>query len=184
KVNPDGSQVRIKDVAEVGLGSENFSISGEYNGMPASGMALRLATGGNLLDAVENVREVIADLEPYLPEGVKVVYPYDTSPMVETSINSVVHTLIEAIVLVFLVMYLFLQNLRATLIRTMAVPVVRLGTFGILSAFGFTINILTMYAMVLVIGLLVDDAIVVVENVERVMAEEKISAREATRKSM
>jgi multidrug efflux pump len=184
KVNPDGSQVRIKDVAEVGLGSENFSISGEYNGMPASGMALRLATGGNLLDAVENVREVIADLEPYLPEGVKVVYPYDTSPMVETSINSVVHTLIEAIVLVFLVMYLFLQNLRATLIPTMAVPVVILGTFGILSAFGFTINILTMYAMVLAIGLLVDDAIVVVENVERVMAEEKISAREATRKSM
>ncbi len=184
KMNPDGSQVRIKDVAEVGLGSENFAIAGEYNGMPASGMALRLATGGNLLDAVENVRGVISKLEPYLPEGVKVVYPYDTSPMVETSINSVVHTLIEAIVLVFLVMYLFLQNLRATLIPTMAVPVVILGTFGILSAFGFTINILTMYAMVLAIGLLVDDAIVVVENVERVMAEEKISAREATRKSM
>ncbi|HEY9573371.1 MAG TPA: efflux RND transporter permease subunit [Pusillimonas sp.] len=184
KMNPDGSQVRIKDVAEVGLGSENFSISTEFDGLPASGMALRLATGGNLLDAVENVREVISGLEPYLPEGVKVVYPYDTSPMVETSINSVVHTLIEAIVLVFLVMYLFLQNFRATLIPTMAVPVVILGTFGILSAFGFTINILTMYAMVLAIGLLVDDAIVVVENVERVMAEEKISAREATRKSM
>ncbi|MGB6103954.1 MAG: efflux RND transporter permease subunit [Pusillimonas sp.] len=184
KVNPDGSQVRIKDVAEVGLGSENFAIASEFDGLPASGMALRLATGGNLLEAAENVRAVISSLEPYLPEGVKVVYPYDTSPMVETSINSVVHTLIEAIILVFLVMYLFLQNFRATLIPTMAVPVVILGTFGILSAFGFTINILTMYAMVLAIGLLVDDAIVVVENVERVMAEEKISAREATRKSM
>ncbi|MDX3893125.1 efflux RND transporter permease subunit [Pusillimonas sp.] len=184
KVNPDGSQVRIKDVATVDLGAENFSISMQYNGKPSSGMALRLATGGNLLETVKRVEAVVSTLEPYLPEGVKVVYPYDTSPVVVASINSVVHTLFEAFVLVFLVMYLFLQNFRATLIPTLAVPVVLLGTFGILSAFGFTINILTMYAMVLAIGLLVDDAIVVVENVERVMTEEKLSAREATRKSM
>jgi len=184
KMNPDGSQVRIKDVAKVDLGAENFSISMQYNGKPSSGMALRLATGGNLLETVKRVEAVVSKLEPYLPEGVKVVYPYDTSPVVVASIDSVIHTLFEAFVLVFLVMYLFLQNFRATLIPTLAVPVVLLGTFGILSAFGFTINILTMYAMVLAIGLLVDDAIVVVENVERVMTEEKLSAREATRKSM
>jgi len=184
KVNTDGSQVRIKDVAKVGLSSENLSISSDYNGKPASGMALRLATGGNLLDAIRNVRNVLDQMEPYLPEGVEYVFPYDTSPVVQESISSVVHTLFEAIVLVFLVMYLFLQSFRATLVPTMAVPVVLLGTFGVLSAFGYTINILTMYAMVLAIGLLVDDAIVVVENVERVMAEEKLSAREATHKSM
>jgi multidrug efflux pump len=184
KVNTDGSQVRIKDVAKVGLSSENLSISSTYNGKPASGMALRLATGGNLLEAIQNVRGVLDQMEPYLPEGVQYVFPYDTSPVVEESISSVVHTLFEAIVLVFLVMYLFLQSFRATLVPTMAVPVVLLGTFGVLSAFGYTINILTMYAMVLAIGLLVDDAIVVVENVERVMAEEKLSAREATHKSM
>jgi len=184
KVNPDGSQVRLSDVADINLGAENFSISSDYNGNPSSGMALRLASGGNLLQTVERVESVIAQLEPFMPEGMKIVYPYDTSPVVKASINSVVHTLFEAIVLVFLVMYLFLQNFRATLIPTLAVPVVLLGTFGILSAFGFTINILTMYAMVLAIGLLVDDAIVVVENVERVMVEEKLSAREATRKSM
>ncbi|HUH86797.1 MAG TPA: efflux RND transporter permease subunit, partial [Pusillimonas sp.] len=184
KVNPDGSQVRLRDVARIDLGAENFSISGKYNGKPSSGMALRLATGGNLLETVERVEAVIAQLESFMPDGLKVVYPYDTSPVVEASISSVVMTLFEAIVLVFLVMYLFLQNFRATLIPTLAVPVVLLGTFGILAAFGFTINVLTMYAMVLAIGLLVDDAIVVVENVERVMVEEKLSAREATRKSM
>ncbi|AEC19586.1 Solvent-resistant pump membrane transporter Srp [Pusillimonas sp. T7-7] len=184
KVNPDGSQLRLRDVSEITLGAENFSISSEYNGNPSSGMALRLASGGNLLETVERVEGVIGKLEAFLPDGLKIVYPYDTTPVVEASIDSVVHTLFEAIVLVFLVMYLFLQNFRATLIPTLAVPVVLLGTFGILSAFGFTINILTMYAMVLAIGLLVDDAIVVVENVERVMVEEGLSAREATRKSM
>jgi len=184
KVNPDGSQIRLKDVANVGLGSENFAISTKYNGKPSAGIALRLATGANLLDTVKAVRQTVAALEPYMPEGVKVVYPYDTSPVVKASIEAVIHTLLEAIVLVFVVMYLFLQNLRATLVPTLAVPVVLLGTFGVLFACGFTINVMTMFAMVLAIGLLVDDAIVVVENVERVMAEEGLSPKEATRKSM
>ena len=184
KVNPDGSQVRLKDVAEVSLGSENFSISSQYNGQPAAGLALRLASGANLLDTVDRVKETVEGLKPYLPEGVEVYFPYDTSPVVAASIESVAHTLIEAIVLVFLVMFLFLQNLRATLIPAMAVPVVLLATFGVLFACGFTINVMTMFAMVLAIGLLVDDAIVVVENVERIMAEEGLSPKEATRKSM
>ena len=184
KVEKNGAQVRLKDVGEVDLGAQNFSISGNYNGKPASGMALRLATGANVLETIENVRATMATLEPYLPAGVKVVYPYDTSPVVTASIESVVKTLLEAIVLVFLVMYLFLQNFRATLVPTLAVPVVLLGTFAVLLAAGFTINILTMFAMVLAIGLLVDDAIVVVENVERIMHEEGLSAKEATKKSM
>ncbi|KPN87747.1 efflux RND transporter permease subunit [Pseudomonas nunensis] len=184
KVNPDGSQVRIKDVAQVGLGAENFSISGTYNGKPAAALALRLATGANLLDTVKGVRQTVAELEPYFPKGLKVVFPYDTSPVVGASIHEVVKTLFEGILLVFLVMYLFMQNIRATLIPTLAVPVVLLGTFGILAAFGFTINSLTMFGMVLAIGLLVDDAIVVVENVERVMSEDGSSPKEATRKSM
>ncbi len=184
KVNPDGSQVRVRDVATVGLGSENFSISGTYNGKPASAIALRLATGANLLDTVKGVRETVAQIEPYFPKGLKVVYPYDTSPVVGASIHEVVKTLLEGILLVFLVMYLFMQNIRATLIPTLAVPVVLLGTFGVLSAFGFTINTLTMFGMVLAIGLLVDDAIVVVENVERVMVEDGLSPKEATKKSM
>ena len=184
KVNADGSQVRVKDVAEVGLGAENFSISGTYNGKPAAALALRLATGANLLETVKNVRDTVARLQPYMPKGLKVVFPYDTSPVVGASIHEVVKTLFEGIVLVFLVMYLFMQNLRATLIPTLAVPVVLLGTFGVLSAFGFTINTLTMFGMVLAIGLLVDDAIVVVENVERVMVEDHLSPKEATQKSM
>ncbi|WP_028621280.1 efflux RND transporter permease subunit [Pseudomonas sp. Ant30-3] len=184
KVNPDGSQVRLMDVAEVSIGSENFSISSEINGKPAAGLALRLATGANLLDTVAQVKETVEALKPYLPEGVEVYFPYDTSPVVAASIESVAHTLIEAIVLVFLVMFLFLQNFRATLIPTMAVPVVLLATFGVLFACGFTINVMTMFAMVLAIGLLVDDAIVVVENVERLMVEEGLSPKEATRKSM
>jgi len=184
KVNRDGSQIRLKDVAEVGLSSENFSISAKYNGMPAAAMALRLAPGANLLESVKAVHETVDRLTPYLPEGVEVVYPYETAPMVSASIEAVVHTLFEAIVLVFLVMYLFLQNFRATLIPTLAVPVVLLATFGVLFACGFTINVMTMFAMVLAIGLLVDDAIVVVENVERIMSEEGLSPREATRKSM
>jgi multidrug efflux pump len=184
KVNPDGSQVRIKDVAEVGLQAENFSISSQFNGKPAAGLALRLATGANLLDAVAAVKKTADELKPYLPEGVEIVFPYDTSPVVAASIKSVIYTLFEAIVLVFLVMFLFLQNVRATLIPSLAVPVVLLATFGVLFAFGFTVNVMTMFAMVLAIGLLVDDAIVVVENVERIMAEEGLSPKEATRKSM
>lgn len=184
KVNPDGSQVRLRDVADVGLGSEIFSFNTRDNGKPSSAIALRLASGGNTLDAVKAVRGVISTLESTLPPGVKVIYPYDTAPVVTESINGVVSTLIEAIVLVFLIMFLFLQNWRATLIPTLAVPVVLLGTFGVMAAFGFTINILTMFGLVLAIGLLVDDAIVVVENVERIMAEEGLTPLEATRKSM
>jgi multidrug efflux pump len=184
KVNLDGSQVRLKDVASVGLGGENYSVSAQFNGKAASGLAIKLATGANALDTAKAIRTTIAQLEPFFPPGMKAVYPYDTTPVVTESISGVIHTLVEAIVLVFLVMYLFLQNLRATIITTMTVPVVLLGTFGILAAAGFTINTLTMFGMVLAIGLLVDDAIVVVENVERVMAEEKLSPRDATRKSM
>ncbi|MBB3103112.1 efflux RND transporter permease subunit [Azomonas macrocytogenes] len=184
KVNPDGSQIRLRNVAEVELGSEDYSLSSLYGGKPAAGIALRLATGANLLDTVKAVRQVVAELEPYLPDGVETSFPYDTSPMVSASIEAVLHTLFEAIVLVFLVMYLFLQNFRATLIPSLAVPVVLLATFGVLFACGFTINVMTMFAMVLAIGLLVDDAIVVVENVERIMAEEGLSPKEATRKSM
>lgn len=184
KVNPDGSQVRLGDVARVELGGEDYSISAEFNGSPASGLAIKLATGANALDTAKAVRATIAELEPFFPPGMKVYYPYDTTPVISESIMGVVMTLFEAIVLVFLVMYLFLQNFRATLIPTLAVPVVLLGTFGILAAFGFSINTLTMFAMILAIGLLVDDAIVVVENVERVMSEEGLSPLEATRKSM
>ncbi|WP_017245416.1 efflux RND transporter permease subunit [Stutzerimonas stutzeri] len=184
KVNSDGSQVRLKDVARVELAAERPAVTALYNGNPAAGIGIRLATGANALDTAQAVRQTLAELQPYFPPGVEVVYPFDTSPVVSTSINNVVHTLFEAIALVFLVMYLFLQNFRATLIPTLAVPVVLLGTFGLLAAFGFSINTLTMFAMVLAIGLLVDDAIVVVENVERVMAEEGLSPVEATRKSM
>ena len=184
KVKPSGAQVRLKDVAEVELGGQFTAISSKFNGKPASALALRLATGGNVLESVKAVRQTLAKLEPNFPPGVKAVFPYDTSPVVQVSIDSVVHTLLEAIVLVFLVMLLFLQSVRATLVPTLAVPVVLLGTFGILLAAGFTINLLTMFAMVLAIGLLVDDAIVVVENVERLMHEEHLSPKEATIKSM
>jgi multidrug efflux pump len=184
KVNRDGSQVRLRDVARVELGGENYAISAQFNGKPASGMAIKLATGANALDTAKAIRATIDQLKPFFPAGMEVVFPYDTTPVVSASIEGVLHTLGEAIVLVFLVMFLFLQNLRATIIPTLAVPVVLLGTFGVLAMFGFTINTLTMFAMVLAIGLLVDDAIVVVENVERVMAEEGLSPLEATRKSM
>ena len=184
KVNQDGSQVRVKDVAEVSLGADNFSISGNYNGLPSAGIAIRLAPGGNLLETIERVSAVLQAHEPFLPDGVKIVYTYDTSPVVEASISSVIATIFEAIGLVFLVMLLFLQSFRSTLIPTLAVPVVLLGTFALLPLFGLNINVLTMYAMVLAIGLLVDDAIVVVENVERLMHEEGLSPLEATRKSM
>ncbi|MES2870783.1 MAG: efflux RND transporter permease subunit [Pseudomonadota bacterium] len=184
KVNTDGSQVRLKDVAEIGLGGENYSISAQYNGLPSSGLAIKLAPGSNALDTAKALRKTISDLEPFFPEGMKVVYPYDTTPVVSASIEGVLATLVEAVVLVFLVMFLFLQNFRATIITTMTVPVVLLGTFGILAAAGFSINTLTMFGMVLAIGLLVDDAIVVVENVERVMSEEGLPPKEATKKSM
>ncbi|VDZ72192.1 acriflavin resistance protein B [Atlantibacter hermannii] len=184
KVNQDGSQVRLRDVAKVELGGESYDVIARYNGQPAAGLGIKLATGANALDTAAAVRESIEKMKPFFPRGLEVVYPYDTTPFVKISINEVVKTLVEAIVLVFLVMYLFLQNFRATLIPTIAVPVVLLGTFAILAAFGYSINTLTMFGMVLAIGLLVDDAIVVVENVERVMAEEGLPPKEATRKSM
>jgi multidrug efflux pump len=184
KANADGSFVRLEDVARVELGGESYRVVARYDGQPASGLGIKLASGANALDTAEGVKAAIEELKAFFPEGLDVVVPYDTTPFVSLSIEKVVHTLIEAVVLVFVVMYLFLQNFRATLIPTIAVPVVLLGTFGILYAFGYSINTLTMFAMVLAIGLLVDDAIVVVENVERVMSEEKLSALEATRKSM
>ncbi len=184
KVNQDGSQVRLKDVAKVELGGQSYDVVTRYNGQPAAGLGIKLATGANALDTAAAVHATIDKLKPYFPHGLQVVYPYDTTPFVKISIMEVVKTLVEAIVLVFLVMYLFLQNFRATLIPTIAVPVVLLGTFAILAAFGFSINTLTMFGMVLAIGLLVDDAIVVVENVERVMVEEGLPPKEATRKSM
>ncbi|AUX92679.1 multidrug efflux RND transporter permease subunit AcrB [Mixta gaviniae] len=184
KVNPDGSQVRLRDVATIELGGENYEIIARFNGQPASGLGIKLATGANALDTADAVKAELNRLSPTFPAGLKVVYPYDTTPFVKISIFEVVKTLFEAIVLVFLVMYLFLQNFRATLIPTIAVPVVLLGTFAIINAFGYSINTLTMFGMVLAIGLLVDDAIVVVENVERVMAEEGLPPKEATRKSM
>ncbi|MBK0003503.1 efflux RND transporter permease subunit [Erwinia sp. S38] len=184
KVNPDGSQVRIRDVGGVDLGPQDYSISATYNGKPSAGIALRLASGANVLDAIDGVRQTVENAMPSLPPGVIVKYPYDTSPVVSASIEEVVKTLFEAIVLVFFVMLIFLQNLRATLITTMVVPVVLLGTFGVLAACGYTINTLTMFGMVLAIGLLVDDAIVVVENVERVMHEEGLDPKAATIKSM
>ena len=184
KVNQDGSQVRLRDVAKVELGGENYDIIAKFNGKPASGLGIKLATGANALDTAAAIRAELVKMEPFFPSGLKIVYPYDTTPFVKISIHEVVKTLAEAIILVFLVMYLFLQNFRATLIPTIAVPVVLLGTFAVLAAFGFSINTLTMFGMVLAIGLLVDDAIVVVENVERVMSEEGLPPKEATRKSM
>jgi multidrug efflux pump len=184
KVNQDGSRVLLKDVAKVELGGENYDVIARFNGQPASGLGIKLATGANALDTADAVRKSIAKMEPFFPAGLKIVYPYDTTPFVKISIKEVVKTLVEAIVLVFIVMYLFLQNFRATLIPTIAVPVVLLGTFAILAVFGYSINTLTMFGMVLAIGLLVDDAIVVVENVERVMVEEGLPPKEATRKSM
>ena len=180
----DGGLVLLEDVARVEIGAENYATIAHFNGKPASGMAVQLAPGANALDTSHRVRELIEEYATFFPEGMTYVIPYDTTPFIEISIHEVQKTLIEAIILVFFVMLLFLQNLRATLIPTLAVPVVILGTFAILGAFGFTINVLTMLAMVLAIGLLVDDAIVVVENVERIMEEEGLSPREATRKSM
>ncbi len=180
----DGSLVRIGDVATVELGAEDYVSASTYNSAPATGLAINLAIGANAVRTAAAVKAAIDRLAPTFPEGMKVVYPYDTTPFVKISIEQVTHTLIEAIALVFLVMLAFLHNIRATLIPTLAVPVVLLGTFGVLAVAGYSINTLTMFAMVLAIGLLVDDAIVVVENVERIMHEEALSPREATVKSM
>lgn len=184
RVNADGSKVTVGDVAYVELGGQNYNIVARYNRQPSTGLAINLATGANALDTAKLVKERLAELEQFFPQGVELVIPYDTTPFVEISIQEVVKILFEAIILVFLLMFLFLQNLRATIIPTLAIPVVLLGTFGIISALGFSINTLTMFGLVLAIGLLVDDAIVVVENVERLMTEEKLSPRQATIKSM
>jgi len=184
RTNSDGSTVHLSDVARIELGSESYELVGRFNGRPASGLAIKLASNANALQTAAAVKAEINKLSRFFPNGMKVVYPYDTAPFVKISIEEVVKTLAEAILLVFLVMFLFLQNFRATLIPTIAVPVVLLGAFGVLAACGFSINTITMFGMVLAIGLLVDDAIVVVENVERVMSEEGLSPKEATRKSM
>jgi multidrug efflux pump len=184
RVNTNGSRVLLQDVARVELGAENYSVSTKYNGLPAAGLAIKLAPGANALDTRKAIDATLDRLAPFFPPGLKAVYPFDTTPFVRISIEEVLKTLFEAIVLVFVVMYVFLQNFRATLIPTIAVPVVLLGSFGVLAVAGFTINTLTMFAMVLAIGLLVDDAIVVVENVERVMEEEHLGPRDAARKSM
>ncbi|SFL33754.1 multidrug efflux pump [Desulfomicrobium norvegicum] len=184
KVHTDGSTVRLGDVAKVELGAENSQIVSRFNGQPAAALAIKLATGANALKTVEAIAEYTDSISSTFPAGMKVVEAFDTTPFVRISIEEVIRTLLEAVVLVFLVMYLFLQNFRATLIPTIAVPVVLLGTFGVLAAFGYSINTLTMFAMVLAIGLLVDDAIVVVENVERIMHEDGLSAKDATHLSM
>ncbi|MDR0827297.1 MAG: efflux RND transporter permease subunit, partial [Desulfovibrio sp.] len=184
RTNPDGSMVRLKDVARIEMNGENMDIVSRYNGKDCTGLAVKLASGANALETTDLVKREVENLSSFFPVGMKIVYPYDTSPFVRISIHEVYKTLGEAIALVFLVMYVFLQNLRATFIPTIAVPIVLLGTFGALAAFGFSINTLTMFGMVLAIGLLVDDAIVVVENVERLMAEEGLPPREAAKKSM
>ncbi len=184
KVDADGSQVRLKDLGEVELGSEQYDFTSRYNGHPAAAMGLRLASGANVLDASRAVDAALDELKPHLPHGAKIARVSEMAPIVRASIQSVIETLVEAVFLVFLVMWVFLQRFRITLIPTLAVPVVLLGTFAVLFAFGFTVNVITMFAMVLAIGLLVDDAIVVVENVERIMETEGLSPKEATRKSM
>ncbi|MDO9219973.1 MAG: efflux RND transporter permease subunit, partial [Thiobacillus sp.] len=184
RTSAQGGEVRLGEVARVEIGAENYGTLARFNGEPAAGVGIKLAAGANALETADAVRAKLAELQPYFPAGVEAVVPYDTTPFVRISIKSVVMTLIEAVALVFLVMFLFLQNLRATLIPTIAIPVVLLGTFGVMAAFGFSINTLTMFGIVLAIGLLVDDAIVVVENVERVMTEEGLSPKEATKKSM
>ena len=184
KNTTSGAQVRLGDVARVELGSDNYQFDSKFNGKPAGGIAIKLATGANALDTAAAVEERLSELRKNYPEGLEDTLAYDTTPFIKLSIESVVHTLIEAVILVFIVMFLFLQNWRATVIPTLAVPVVVLGTFAVINMFGFSINTLTMFAMVLAIGLLVDDAIVVVENVERVMQEEHLDPVVATEKSM
>jgi hydrophobe/amphiphile efflux-1 (HAE1) family protein len=184
KAQPNGGLVRLRDVARIARGPENFIVDNRYNGEPASGLGIQLAPGANALETSKLIRARIAELKSVFPPGLEVVYPNDVTPFIQVSIEEVVKTLLEGIVLVVLVMYLFMQNIRATLIPSITVPVVLLGTFGLMAALGFTINTLSMFGLVLAIGLLVDDAIVVVENVERIMREEGLEAREATQKAM
>lgn len=184
RTNPDGSSVLLKDAARVALGAENYGTKARVNGHPSAAVAIKLSPSANALNTAEAIRKKVRELSKFFPPGVRVDYPLDTSTFVKISIEEVLQTLVEAIILVFLVMYLFLQNIRATLIPTIVVPVALLGTFGAMQAFGFSINVLTMFGMVLAIGILVDDAIVVVENVERIMAEEGLPPLEATRKAM
>src|SRR5690606_13814288 len=184
RANPDGSNVFLRDVARIEVGSENYQFSSRLNGQPTAAIAVQLSSGGNALETARLVRERMEELERYFPAGMSWDIPYDTAPFVEISIEKVVHTLVEAVVLVVLVMFLFLQSFRYTLIPTIVVPIALLGTFGVMYAIGFSINVLTMFGMVLAIGILVDDAIVVVENVERIMAEEGLPPRQATRKAM
>jgi len=184
RTNPDGSVVRVRDIGRTELGTELPDVLATYNGKPVAGLAIRQEAGANALDTADRIKAKMEELSRYFPPGMKVIYPFDTTPFIRVAINEVVKTLLEAILLVFLVMYLFMGNMRATLIPTIAVPVVILGTFAVLGLFGFSINMLTMFAMVLAIGLLVDDAIIVVENVERIMGEEGLPPFEATRKSM
>src|SRR5471030_573446 len=184
RVNTDGSKVLLSDVARVEVGGDDYSTDSRLNGKPAASLAVKLASGANAMSVAKAVRAKLEQLTPQLPRSVVVDYPYDTTPFVRISIEEVVKTLIEAVMLVFVVMYVFLQNLRATLIPTIVVPVALLGTFAVMSAVGFSINVLSMFGLVLAIGLLVDDAIVVVENVERLIAQEKLSPVEATRKAM
>ena len=184
RTNPDGSVVRIRDIGRTELGSERYDIVGTYNGKPSAAMAIRQAAGANALDTANAVKEKLEEMSRYFPPGMRVIYPYDTTPFTQVAIEEVVKTLFEAVILVFVIMYLFMGTFRATLIPTIAVPVVLMGTFAVLGLFGFSVNMLTMFAMVLAIGLLVDDAIVVVENVERIMVEEGLSPAKATAKSM
>jgi HAE1 family hydrophobic/amphiphilic exporter-1 len=184
RINPDGSIIRVRDVARTELGTESYDIKVAYNGKPSAGLAIRQAAGANALDTADAVKAKMEEMSRFFPIGMKVIYPHDTTPYIRVAIDEVVKTLFEAIFLVFLIMWLFMGSLRATLIPTIAVPVVVLGTFAMLGLFGYSINMLTMFAMVLAIGLLVDDAIVVVENVERIMAEEGLPPREATARSM
>ncbi|MBW2122427.1 MAG: efflux RND transporter permease subunit, partial [Deltaproteobacteria bacterium] len=184
RTNPDGSIVRVKDVGRVELGGERYDIEGWYNGKPAAMLVVRKEPGANSLKTAQRVKDKLAEMSPYFPPGLRVVYPYETAPFTKAAINEVYKALVEAVILVFFIMLIFLGSFRATVITTIAMPVVVLGTFASLGLFGFSINMLTMFAMVLAIGFLVDDAIVVVENVERIMAEEGLSLREATEKSM
>ncbi|MFK3691246.1 multidrug efflux RND transporter permease subunit [Agrobacterium tumefaciens] len=184
RANPDGSSVRLRDVARVEVGGESYNFSSRLNGKPSAAIGVQLSPTGNALQTSEGVRATMEELSQYFPQGIEYEIPYDTSPFVKISIEKVIHTLIEAIILVFIVMFVFLQNIRYTIIPTLVVPVALLGTCAIMYVSGFSINVLTMFAMVLAIGILVDDAIVVVENVERIMAEEHLSPKEATRKAM
>lgn len=184
RANPDGSTVRLKDVATLEIGAEDYMFSSKLNNQPAAALGVQLSTTGNALNTSGLVRDKMEELSQFFPEGVSYVIPYDTTPFVQASIEKVVHTLLEAIALVFIVMFIFLQNFRYTIIPIIVVPIALMGTVGVMLAAGFSINVLTMFAMVLAIGILVDDAIVVIENVERIMAQEGLPPKEATQKAM